>query len=125
MAPRKTKKINYAEVFWPQWTAKNRAFLSEEAIVTDLILKIRSNRKSLLWWVLVEETDIVIFSKKNKDIVVRYYNLTSARNPYFKGSKEPPDEIQLRILNKVWKTLHAFDDQLNELGMASHDGGNT
>lgn len=105
------------ERFWPEYCAKNRPFLSEDQIVMDLVNKIKGSRSSLLWWVLTEECDLLIYSKKNHGIVIRYYGIASPRNSNFSKS-ERPEEIQLRILKKVWKIIHILDEQW----LSTHDG---
>lgn len=90
------------EKYWPEYCNKNRAFLSEAEIVADLVHKIRGSRSSLTWWTLIEKEDVLIYNKKHKNIVTRYYNIGAPINPHFKNEKESLDNIQLRILNKVW-----------------------
>lgn len=116
MAPRKAKVKNYAEVYWPEYCRKNRAFLNEEQIVIDLITKIRGSRSSLTWWTLIEKIDLVTYNNKNKNIICRYYNLTSRANPFFTiASDQELERIQLRILVKVWeylnRTMYTEDDR--------------
>lgn len=94
------------EQFWPQYCAKNRANLSEEQIVVDLVTKIRGSRSSLTWWTLIEKEDLVIYNFKHKFIVTRYYNIASPTNQHFKDDKDTLDMIQLRILIKVWEYLN-------------------
>lgn len=100
------------EKYWPQWCRKNRAFLSEDQIVVDLITKIRGSRTALCWWTLIEQEDILPYYYKHKNKIASYYNLCSNRNPYFSNVKETLDEMQIRILVKVWKYLNRelYDD---------------
>jgi hypothetical protein len=108
VAHRKAKaKKNYAEIFWPEYCRKNRAFLNEEQIVIDLITKIRGSRSSLTWWTLIEEIDLNTYNKSHKNIISRYYNLTSPTNPFFSISDDRDlEQVQLRILVKVWQYLN-------------------
>lgn len=94
------------EKFWPQWSRKNRAFLSEDQIVIDLITKIRGSRSALCWWTLIEKEDIIPYYNHNRNKIASYYNLGSARNPYFSNVKETLDMMQVRILTKVWEYLN-------------------
>jgi hypothetical protein len=94
------------EKYWPQWSRKNRAFLSEDQIVIDLITKIRGSRSALTWWTLIEKEDINRYNASNKNKIASYYNLASSRNPYFSNVKESLDVMQLRILTKVWEYLN-------------------
>jgi hypothetical protein len=94
------------EKYWPQWSRKNKAFLSENEIVADIVRKIRGSRSSLTWWTLIEKVDLVLYNRYQKDKIARYYNLTSQRNPHFSNVKESLDETQLRILIKVWECLN-------------------
>lgn len=100
------------EKFWPQWSRKNRAFLSEDQIVVDLITKIRGSRSALTWWTLIEKEDILPYYKSTKNRIANYYNLSSGRNPHFSNVKETLDIMQLRILMKVWEYLNRelYDD---------------
>lgn len=100
------------ERFWPEYCAKNRPFLTEPQIVMDLVNKIKGSRSSLLWWVLTEESDLLIYHKRNQGIVVRYYGIGNPKNLNF-SRDEKPDEIQLRILKKVWQIIHILDEQWN------------
>lgn len=100
---------NLAEKFWPQWCNRNRAFLSEDDIVSDLLFKIKNNRTTLTFWVLIEETDVTTFSKQHNGLIVRYYNIASKRNPFFRDNKDPLEDVQLRILQKVWQAIHIFE----------------
>lgn len=105
------------EKYWPQWCRKNRAFLSEDQIVIDLITKIRGSRSALAWWTMIEKEDILRYHKNNKNRIANYYNLGSANNPYFSTVKESLDIMQLRILTKVWEYLNRDlynDEQLTK-----------
>lgn len=104
------------EKFWPQWCRKNRAFLSEDQIVVDLITKIRGSRSALCWWTLIEKEDILPYYRQNKNKIAVYYNLGSTRNPYFSNVKESLDEMQIRILVKVWEYLNRelYDERVVE-----------
>lgn len=101
------------EKFWPNYCRKHRPFLTEDQIVMDLVSKIRGSRSALLWWVLTEQSDLLIYSRKHKDIIVRYYNLSSPRNPHFCDVKESMADVQLRILKRTWKVIHILDEQWN------------
>jgi hypothetical protein len=100
-----SKVKNWTEIFWPMYCAKNRSFLSEEQIVIDLITKIRGSRSSLLFWTLIEKDDLLIYNQKHQNIIARYYNIQSTKNPYFSHA-EDTQKIQLRILTKVWEYLN-------------------
>lgn len=94
------------ELYWPEYCRKNRPFLSEEQIVIDLITKIRGSRSSLTWWTLIEREDLIPYYQRNRNKIANYYNLGSSRNPHFTNVKESLDEMQLRILTKVWEYLN-------------------
>jgi len=81
----------------------------------DLVNKIRGSRTSLLWWVLIEEEDVITYDRKHKNILSRYYNTGSPRNPHF-TNRESTIVIQTRILKKVWKMIHALDEKWMDNG---------
>lgn len=76
--------------------------LSEDEIVIDLVDTIRSTPHLLKEWHEIRKQDLIRYHHSIGRDIRNHYNLWGMRI----YSKEHPDAVSMRIMNKVWEKIN-------------------